>query len=427
MPIQFLLREKATEILYWKALLNLIAMEGNVLILSTGYIHNSSVWANGAAVDSLVIAIDKRNKEYSSILTVKIVGGDTDKTYPENFKDFCKELYSKVSKPKQIHIKFERVITDNWHGKVAIKLEEDAVKPSSNIYYGAVVGSSNLTPINIISAQFGWNMETDLSIVDGKEVKNSELHRVKEEKMNIRVCEGEIRSDIKKINSGIKNIKSINIAIADPINIKAFVVEDLKELKDQCKYYLKIITDKKDENIKDDKNDDKINGKFYFTSILQSIASINNVDRIKKEINESFKSLEKSVNDLKAKTIILIFLVDQIIFERYEDIENKALKLLKEKETSNADNFEELHIQIKDFQKEFYKFRKDDEEPAIVECFNAIDLFNDNVKNIRKKLLVFNTVHDLKTDGTYIEPMLKGIYNGINSVIDNLTTEEISL
>lgn len=50
MPIQFLLRKYSNDSLYSKALINLIKMQGNLLIVSTGFINNSNSIANDMAI-----------------------------------------------------------------------------------------------------------------------------------------------------------------------------------------------------------------------------------------------------------------------------------------------------------------------------------------------------------------------------------------
>ncbi|MDG5853133.1 hypothetical protein [Clostridium beijerinckii] len=54
-------------------------------------------------------------------------------------------------------------------------------------------------------------------------------------------------------------------------------------------------------------------------------------------------------------------------------------------------------------------------------------MFKDAVNTTRKNLLIFKTAYDLKTDGAYIESILKGIHIEIQDIIDNFTIEKLSL
>lgn len=415
MSIQFLLRKYMKESLYRKALSNLVNMDGNVLILSTGYIHNSKS-SNNRAITEFAKEIDNRNLRAASSLTIVIVGGETDtkSSYPNNFIDFCNELYKNIKDKSKIKIIFKRVLGDNWHGKVAIKIEENTSDFSNNKYYGALVGSSNLTPINILDGQFGWNKETDLYIVDGNLVKDSKLNKVKELECSVKVCDQEIISNIKKINISIKTInteiKTIELENIDRDD-KAYL-KQLEKLKNICKEYLS-----------SNKNEES---QYLFSSILQSIGDIMNLNRINSEIHKSFEDLRQPGNGLYQKANNLKEVYPEI-YNRYEDILNITKELFKEKETCTFDDFDSLYSQIKEFQKYFNDLTENNKERIVVEFSKSIELFKGAVNTIRKNLLVFKTAYDLKTDGAYIESILKGIHIEIRDIIDNFTIDKLSL
>ncbi|MBU3221096.1 hypothetical protein [Clostridium algidicarnis] len=414
MPIQFLVRKFMKESLYRKALLNLVAMEGNLLIVSTGYIHNSSYYTNATAINSLASAINKRNKIVNSKLIVKVVGGEVDLTYPNNFINFCKELYSKINDPTKIEIKFERVVSDNWHGKVVLKLEEDVNNFSNNKYYGALVGSSNLTPINILDSQFGWNLETDLYIIDGKIVHNSDLHRIKEVKCDIGMCEAEIQSNTTKIKSSIKSVKDkLNVDLPNPIiDDKIASIEDLRELREKCKEY-----------VKDTQNEEY---KYLVISILQSITCISNADRIRNEIKKAFEDLKGPGKELRTKVKNIKGVNDEI-YEACNEILDSTVKLYNNKDSCTFDDFNGIYDKVKQFQKEYKENIRYNDEYAIQQCFHSLNMFKESISIIRKNLLAFKTVYDFRNDGPFIESILKGLYFETNDIIDNFCTEELCL
>lgn len=414
MPIQFLVRKFMKESLYRKALLNLVEMEGNLLILSTGYIHNSSQYSNNLALNDLASAINKRNKMFSSKLIVKIVGGEVDSTYPNNFMNFCNELYSKINDHSKIGIKFERVVSDNWHGKVVLKLEEDVNNFSNNKYYGALVGSSNLTPINILDSQFGWNLETDLYIIDGKIVHNSDIHRIKEVECDIGMCEAEIQSNTTKIKLSIKSVKDkLNIELPNPItDDKIASIADLRELREKCKEYAQ-----------DTGNEEY---KYLLISILQSITCISNADRIRNEIKKAFEDLKWPGKELRDKVKSIEGVNDEI-YEACTEILDSAVELYKNKASCTFDDFNRMYNKIKEFQKEYKESIRYNNVQVIQECFHSLDIFKESISIIRKNLLSFKTIYDFKTDGPFIESILKGLYFETNDIIDNFCTEELCL
>ncbi|MDG5853132.1 hypothetical protein [Clostridium beijerinckii] len=93
-------------------------------------------------------------------------------------------------------------------------------------------------------------------------------------------------------------------------------LEQLEKLKNICKEYLS-----------SNKNEES---QYLFSSILQSIGDIINLNRINSEIHKSFEDLRQPGNDLyqKANNFKKAYLE---IYNRYEDILNITKELFKKR------------------------------------------------------------------------------------------------
>ena len=420
MPIQFLLRKYSNESLYSKALINLIKMQGNLLIVSTGFINNSNPTANDMAIKKIAKAINIRNSINKNIFEIIIVGGEPAyrSNYPNNFINFCNELYAKITDKSNIKIKFKRVIGDNWHGKVAIKIYENSWNFNNNIYYGAVLGSSNSTPVNILDNQFGWNKETDLYIVDGNLVADSNLNRIKGFEYNIKNCSCQIDKNIKKINDNIENILKNNIGNIGKIEVKndETLETNLDTLLNKCKNYIVL-------------NQDSDKG-YLFYSILKCINEINNMNRIKNEIENSFNSMNEPWRCFKRETQSLVIEARQhnnYVAQRFQDCINNISRDIIDRQNISYYNFNNIYKEVKQLEKDYCN-KEIWRSTFFSESYKKeLKCFIETLNKIRKNLIVFRTIYDLKVDGAFIESIIKGIFIEVKDIIDNFTIEELSL
>lgn len=408
MPIEFLLRKKTSESLYRTALKNLIFMDGNVLILSTGYINNSTAWRNNKSIEDFADWINNKNSQ----LTLIIVGGkdDANNGYPVNYENFCKEVYNKIVDKTKIKIIFRRVAGDNWHSKVAVKLLENT---NEKRHYAALVGSSNLTPINILENQNSWSIESDLYIVDGSLIKDSKLNKISETQKTIQTCEKEIEFNIENIKSCVKEInKRSGFVFKTEIEETAPISDEiLLSLNNQCVEELFI---------------DPGLSKDLFTEILKSIDIINSTKRIKDEIAKALSSIKEPGNNFYRCTNKLKTSYNNIFISATE-ILNNAVNIHKKNEQTSFEDFNDLYNQLKDFEKIFDEFKKANKDIIVQEFFQSLIDFREVVQTIRKDLLVFKSVYDLKIDGGYIESLIKGIYFEISDVINGFSRQVLSL
>lgn len=408
MPIEFLLRKKSSESLYRTALKNLIFMDGNVLILSTGYINNSTVWRNSESIKDFANWINSKNAQ----LTLIIVGGknDTNNGYPVNYENFCKEVYNQIIDKTKIRIIFRRVAGDNWHSKVAVKLLKNT---NEQRYYAALVGSSNLTPINILENLNSWSIESDLYIVDGILIKDSKLNKISETQKTIQICKKEIECNIENIKSCVKEINQrSNFAFKTRIGETTQISDEiLLSLNNECVEELFI---------------DPGLSKDLFIEILKSIDIIKSNKRIKDKITKALSSIKESGNNFyrcknKLKTSY------NNIFISATEILNNAINLHKKNEQASFEDFNDLYNQLKDFEKRFDEFKKANKDIIMQEFFQSLIDFREVVQTIRKDLLVFKSVYNLKIDGGYIESLIKSIYFEISDVINFFTKQVLSL
>lgn len=202
MPIQILFRKGMNRSLYGEAIEKLLKMRGNLLIISTGYIHNAQAYSNTEVLKKITNAII--SSPHNLGLTVLIVGGKQESIYPQNFKVFCDLLRSRLPKGLNINVHFRRVIGDNWHGKVAVKVQATLIaecRYNVQSYYGAIIGSSNLTPPGTLEGQYGWNRETDLFLVNGNEISQT-LNRLEKNTICIKSIDKEIEGIKKRLKRG---------------------------------------------------------------------------------------------------------------------------------------------------------------------------------------------------------------------------------
>ena len=415
MSIQLLLRKYMNESLYRKALFNLIEMPGDTLIISTGYINNSNSKANSMAISDIVEQI---KNTVTTKLDILIVGGDNGSNYPLCFEDFCNELNKNIKPSKKyINVEFKRVLGDNWHGKVAIKLDRDNLNQENNNNYGALIGSSNCTPINILHSQYGWNKEMDVYIVDGAKIKKDMLISIDEKEYSINICKKEIGVLAKRFEYYLKKYDN------DLCKIMKETIEKIrKDLEEYCKDELyEDLYDSMDKSIKKIKInysecEDK-NIKDKALHILQQCNEINNIFRIEKEIRISYsKLLDTSVGLSNSKEFNYI---PDYFYKGTGDILDIIYDL--NVDNVNLKDINSLYSSIKEKEKYFNDRCKNDVSENMKNVFKALDECKNTVKGIRKNLGSFKTIYNLNVDGSYTESILKGIYMQIGDVINNFT------
>lgn len=392
-------------------------MDGNLFIISTGYINNSNDKTNKYAIKQISDDINTRNSRSIEKLTLIILGGEEDhkNSYPKNFIDFCNELYKNITDKSKINIQFKRVIGDNWHGKVAIKLYMDNDDNSKNKYYGTVIGSSNFTPINILNDQFGWNKEADLYIVDGNLVTESTSLKIDGNDLSLNICEKEIITSKKRIKTSMNKInEKIDSVIFDDLN----TLDNLDKIRITCKDYL----------IKNSKSEHN----YLFYSILQSISNIKNFENIEHEILKFVQSIEGSWKDYKSITNRLIQKINEYAEDYHNELKNglkniiKKMQLLNDMKNCSYD-LNNIYKTLNDVHKQFVVATLENNFELNDKYINTSNRLINIMADLRKRMLVFKSSYDLKSDGAYITTIIEGIYIGINDIIINFTNDELNL
>lgn len=163
MAIKILIRKQSFISYYKRALKEMFEIDGDTLIISTGYINNSSDLKNKLCIDEITSWISE--KILDERLTIKIFCGKGKDTILQS-KAFCKELKHTVNN-KNLNLELFLANKMNWHGKVCIKKD-------INNNYAALIGSSNFTPINLIESKYNYNfnMESDIYFLNKKSVKD---------------------------------------------------------------------------------------------------------------------------------------------------------------------------------------------------------------------------------------------------------------
>ncbi len=394
MPIQILFRKGMQRSLYGEAIEKLLKMKGNLLIISTGYIHDSSYYANKKVVDKIADAIKKSS--YKHGLTVFIVGGKQEPIYPQNFKDFCQLLRSKLPQGANVNIQFRRILGDNWHGKVAVKVQAALIsecKYDVKYYYAALIGSSNLTPQSTVEGQYGWNRETDLFLVNGSEITQP-LNRLEKNTICIKSIEKEIERTKKRIKTSLNNL---NKYIPEVLGMDDMWCEDsVDRLRS-------IFFDNTN-------NQDAIWG-------CQSIEQLEYWMKMKKVYEEQIEKLIKKYGDtIEIYNNMNCEILSDLLYGVYERLVDK----------SKVDIFlvKEMKEIIRDIKKELKKPENNLHRVYLEETIKK--LYNE-VQDVDKELQVFEPIYELKCEDSYIESIIKGIYIETESIIRNCTKQEIQL
>lgn len=192
MGIKLLIRTLDSISPYTRALESLIGAKGNELIISTGFLYNSTVASrNDESVEKIASYINKKIKNEETFTLKLLYGYGTQTKIQASL--FCTHIKALV--PKGLKIECYSIKDENWHGKVCIKKDGE-----KNI--GGIFGSSNFTPKSILENKDLFNIETDLYLLDKFEENNLKTFKITVD--DLRSIEKEYRE---KIEENLKKYK----------------------------------------------------------------------------------------------------------------------------------------------------------------------------------------------------------------------------
>lgn len=293
MAIKILIRKQRMSP-YKRAIEEMIDIDGDTLIIATGYIYNSTNDNNKKCVENLAKCISKNISKRK--LDVKVLCGYGNDT-KQQAKDFCTNLKREVN---NTNLKIELYLLKkmNWHGKICIKKD-------ANNNYAALIGSSNFTPVNLLENSIYFNIESDIYMLNKQFIKNKK--DFDEMKINLKYLKKDIEDYGEIMYRYISNIKH---KLGKDIKPKEEVIRIAKNLsKEKTMNYEKQI--KKDmeqlqENERDKVRDNLENFKLYKSEFDKLSDCINILQEIDSEVN-NFKflvSCYKEENEIDRELII---------------------------------------------------------------------------------------------------------------------------
>lgn len=315
MSVEILIRKMSVQSPYREAIKKLIEMEGNKLIIATGYINNSSEWNNGEALKYIGDLIKKKiEKEKFNLI---ILGGKVDKNYPDNAIEFCKRLDEYVGS-KHLNISLRRIYGDCWHGKVALKADSDSK------IYGVLLGSSNFTPASILTGKLYFSMELDMLIVNGNIVNNYKT-------ISCDLDTDQMRKEYENWNKLLENkIKKFNENTEYKLSVDMEIEVLRKNIKEAEKAKEKVDSNT-NQNIKEKSKNEKIiwikTTVLKFEEIIVYLDNINEcVIRIQKSDEKLYEKIE-IINNEKIKKIEQVKKIKKLLEEAKGTFDNEIKEI----------------------------------------------------------------------------------------------------
>lgn len=399
-------------------------MEGNTLLLSTGYLIDYLGKNNWDEKKNFIreISVNIIKAIESQDLYIVLVGEKESNRIP-SFKRFCKLLDRYVNYRrgkasvilKRFNVIYKSVIFRNWHGKVAIKYYRDN---SQTKILGSIVGSSNLTLPALIPKRSPWNREADLYIINGNIVKGSALV---ETQYSIEYCRQQFKKYEEDLIEATSQLEQLGIKYEVPIYEKCKSKEEfwrkIEDMSLKCRgRYINLINNK-----------GWVNNKYRvlesYEKIFELFCELGGLNRISKTLRSLVAEIqEKVIGAIDEIEKIYQYDSDIIIFNDII-LSLKAFSSLNVDRTSNEDLMNmrrKIKVLIKMLNSD-KNIKYNDQVKIVMQILE--DLYRNTSKSI-KHTLSLNTIFNVSVKDTYTESILIGIYNEMEEIVQKFTIKQ---